>query len=414
MANITKRVLKSGEVRYLFRVSLGYDESGKQIVKSTCYSPEAKKKAKIEKEVNRAAILFEEQAKRDYEEQQRIKEEQRLNGITSKKFRDVADEYLSVSENTGDWKISTAIRVKSCRERVYAALGDMNVDEINYRTIQRFIIELSKDGVNQKNGKGLAKKTQKHYISFISCVMRYAITCGIIKSNPCSEIKPTKGAENENDIYSLEEFQALLSALEAKAPTDYLLAFMFMAFLGMRRGEVMGLEYKDFDFDNQTVTISRTSNYRNKETGIYTSSPKTKTSCRTLSVPPDILQLVKRLRAEQIEQMFKCGDNWHDTDRLFITWCGEPMHPNTPYTWLERFCHANDLPFKGLHSFRHFFATLAITSGTDYKTVSTLLGHSQTSTTLNIYAHSVNAVNTQAIESISDTIRGKRKTKKTA
>ena len=129
MANITKRVLKSGEVRYLFRVSLGYDESGKQIVKSTYYSPQAKTKAKIEKEVNRAAILFEEQAKRDYEEQQRNKEEQRRNGITSKKFRDVADEYLSVSENTGDWKISTAIRVKSCRERVYAALGDLNVDE---------------------------------------------------------------------------------------------------------------------------------------------------------------------------------------------------------------------------------------------------------------------------------------------
>ena len=90
------------------------------------------------------------------------------------------------------------------------------------------------------------------------------------------------------------------------------------------------------------------------------------------------------------------------------------MHPNTPYTWLERFCHANDLPFKGLHSFRHFFATLAITSGTDYKTVSTLLGHSQTSTTLNIYAHSVNAINAQAIENISDTIRGKRTTRKTA
>ncbi|MGN0476056.1 MAG: tyrosine-type recombinase/integrase, partial [Ruminococcus sp.] len=114
-----------------------------------------------------------------------------------------------------------------------------------------------------------------------------------------------------------------------------------------------------------------------------------------------------QLKNEQLDQSIKCGDLWHDTDRLFITWCGEPMHPNTPYTWLERFCDENKLPFKGLHSFRHTFATQAITSGTDVATVSSILGHSQTSTTLNLYTHAVQAANVKAINVMADLISEK-------
>lgn len=344
MATIQKRISKSGEVSYLIRVSLGYNEkTGKQIVKSKTFKPEATTKAKIEKEVKLAAALFETECISNAE-----KEKNEIDLITNKRFRDIAEEYISVSEQTGKWKLSTAIRTESCRERVYDCLGDYDIDKVNFRMIQRFIIGLSKNGVNQKTGKGLSTKTQKHYLSFISCVMRYGIKCGIITTNPCAEVEPVKGKQKEKEIYSLEEVQMLLPLLYEKAPTDYLLAILLMAYLGLRRGEVMGLEYKDFDFDNLTVTISRTSNYRNKSTGIYTSTPKTKNSCRTLAVEPELIAIVKKLRAEQIEQMFKCGDMWHDTDRLFINWCGEPMHPNTPYTWLERFCEANNLPFKGL------------------------------------------------------------------
>ena len=97
----------------------------------------------------------------------------------------------------------------------------------------------------------------------------------------------------------------------------------------------------------------------------------------------------------------KCGELWCDTDRLFVTWNGKPMHPNTPYTWLERFCKLEEIPFKGLHSFRHFVATQALTSGVDVKSVSAMLGHSQTSTTLNVYAHAVQDTNEKALNSVA-------------
>ena len=77
------------------------------------------------------------------------------------------------------------------------------------------------------------------------------------------------------------------------------------------------------------------------------------------------------------------------------------MHPNTPYTWLKRFCERENVSFKGLHSFRHFVATQAIASGVDIKSVSTMLGHSQTSTTLNIYAHTIQETNKTVLSAVA-------------
>lgn len=78
------------------------------------------------------------------------------------------------------------------------------------------------------------------------------------------------------------------------------------------------------------------------------------------------------------------------------------MHPNTPYTFLQRLCETEGIPFKGIHSFRHFVATQAINSGIDIKSVSAMLGHSKTSTTLNIYTHAIENSNSTAIDCIAD------------
>ncbi|MBQ3969436.1 MAG: tyrosine-type recombinase/integrase, partial [Clostridia bacterium] len=123
---------------------------------------------------------------------------------------------------------------------------------------------------------------------------------------------------------------------------------------------------------------------------------------RSLYIQAKIIDLVKQLQVEQQEQANKCGDLWVQSDRLFTTWCGKPMHPNTPYTWLKRFCERENVSFKGLHSFRHFVATQAIASGIDIKSVSAMLGHSQTSTTLNIYAHAVQQTNEKALSTIAN------------
>ena len=406
---IQKRVSKKGVVSYLIRVSVGYNKNGRQIMKSMTYKPEKSMKPKaVEKELNRQAVLFEEKAKQDYEQQlkrEAEQQEQEENEIAYAKktitFKELADEWLALQEVSKELKPSSLLRMKDCRDRTYKAIGDVLISKLSYRKVQAFITSLGKQGVNKKTGKGLSQKTQKHYLTFISDVMLYAKKCGYVDNNPCKDITFTKSEQKEKDIYSLAEAKAVLNLIDEKAPTDYKLFFNLLAYTGMRRGEALGLEYNDIDFSNSVLTIKRTSNYR-KGFGVYTDTPKTETSYRSLYIQPKIIELIKQLQAEQQEQANKCGDLWVQSDRLFVTWCGKPMHPNTPYTWLQRFCERENVSFKGLHSFRHFVATQLLANGIDVKSVSAMLGHSQTSTTLNIYAHSTQQTNKTALTSVAN------------
>ena len=290
--------------------------------------------------------------------------------------------------------------LKSCQERTYKAISDILVSKLTYRKIQAFISSLAQDGINQKTGLGLSEKTQKHYLTFISDVMLYAKRCGIIYDNPCRDITFTKSQKKEKEVYSLEEAKLLLALIDEKAPLNYRLFFNLLAYSGMRRGEALGLEYKDINFETSVLTICRTSNYH-QGYGVYTDTPKTKSSYRSLYIQAKVVSLIKLLKAQQEKQAKDCGDLWVETDRLFIKWNGQPLHPSAPYKWLKRFCERENVSFKGLHSFRHFVASQALANGVDVKAVSSMLGHSQTSTTLNIYAHAVQQANEKALNSIA-------------
>ena len=85
------------------------------------------------------------------------------------------------------------------------------------------------------------------------------------------------------------------------------------------------------------------------------------------------------------------GDQWHDTDRLFTQWNGLPIYPDTVTDWFAKFIRKHDFPHVTLHSLRHTNASLMIAEGADVCTVSKRLGHANTATTLNIYAHALNS-----------------------
>ena len=404
---IRKRVSKKGVSSYQFRVSLGYKD-GQQIVKCMTWTPEEGMTQKqIKKEVTRQSVLFEERANAEYQKElEREKElrEQEENDTeyakTHTTFKEIAKEWLALQEVCGGLKNSSLLRMKGCQDRTYDAIGDVLVSKLSYRKVQTFITSLAKKGVNKLTGEGLSEKTQKHYLTFISDVMRYAKKCGLIENNPCKDITFVKTAKKEKIIYSLEEAKQLLTAIEQKAPADYKLFYHLLAYCGMRRGEALGLEYKDIDFENSVLTINRTSNYHSGY-GTYTDTPKTQSSYRTLYIQPKLMEMIKQVQAEQKERAEKCGDQWHKSDRLFVNWCGKPANPNYPYVWLQKFCEKEGVPFHGLHSFRHFVATQALADGVDVKSVSAMLGHSQTSTTLNIYAHAVQQANEKALNCVA-------------
>ena len=267
-----------------------------------------------------------------------------------------------------------------------------------------------KDGANEKTGKPLAQKTIRHYLSFISDVFSYAVRMELLSDNPCRRVIIPGGEICEKKIYLQEEMELLLSRL-AGEPLKYRAFFYLIAYSGLRRSEMLGLEWKDVDFKSSIISIRRTSNYT-AERGIYTDTTKTKRSQRTLKISQFIMDILKQLREEQDEQALKYGDKWVESDRLFVKWNGEPMNNQTPYGWLKEFCEKNELPFYGIHSFRHFAASALISAGLDVTTVSGALGHSNSTTTLNVYSHQFDTAQarvSEAMDSAFDFLKNRHK-----
>lgn len=384
MATIQKR----GD-SYSIRVSCGYDSKGKQVIQSMTWKPEPKMTQKqIEKELNRQAVMFEEACNHGYQSK-------------AIKFEVFAEEWFEEYAKPNH-RNTTYERMLQLRKRVYAAIGHMRMDKITPRQIQAFVNSLSKDGANERTGKPLAPKTIRHNLSFVSDVFAYAVKMGVVSDNPCAKVTLPKAEQKEKQIYTPEQVQKFLTLLNDE-PLKYRTFFNLMIYSGFRRGEMLGLEWKDVDFENNIISVRRTSNYTAKK-GVYTDTTKTRKSQRTLKFPQEIMDMLREYKAEQDEQALKCGDKWVETDRLYTKWNGEPMQNGTPYFWLGEFCEKHDLPFYGLHSFRHLFASLLVNQGVDIVTVSGALGHSTVSTTSNIYCHMLEEAQAKVSDAVSSAL----------
>lgn len=137
---------------------------------------------------------------------------------------------------------------------------------------------------------------------------------------------------------------------------------------------------------------------------IYTDITKTKKSQRTQKYPQYVMDMLWELRKEQDEQCAGIGDKWQDCDSLFIKWDGSPMNNNTPYFWFKEFCEKNSIRFCDIHSLRHLHASRLINAGVDVVAVSGDLGHSQASTTTNIYCHMFQEAQARTSRAIADAL----------
>ena len=106
-----------------------------------------------------------------------------------------------------------------------------------------------------------------------------------------------------------------------------------------------------------------------------------------ISLPTSTVQLLKEYRREWPEHRMKVGDLWQGSNRLWTTWDGRPVHARHPSKWFTKFLERHGLPHMPFHGLRHTSATLLIRQGIDVRAVSSRLGHSRTSTTLDVYVH---------------------------
>lgn len=456
MATIRKRG-KS----YQIRVSCGYDITGKQIVKTLNWTPPDGMGARqLKKELDRQAVLFEEKCRdrtapsgsiklADYIDQWLTDyAEMRLKGTTIAGYRHFRGRvvaglghlrldkitpnhlnafYRNLMEegvrNRGlyrcdDFKaITRAARItakavaEKAHVRVETLYGLNHGKNVSAETARK-IADALNSTVNSifepaQTAADLSSNTVNHYHKFLSTVLSTAVKQGLINDNPCTRADPPAYAEDEPAYLQEDDLQKLIQAL-AHVEIKYRTAIYLLLDSGMRRGELLGLEWKDIHWDSCTVTIRRNSVYL-PERGTYTETPKTRKSVRTIKLPQETFDMLQQYRAWQSRQRLKLGDKWQEYDRLFTTWCGAPMNPSTLTGWFTSFAREIGLP-EGttLHSLRHTNASLMIATGTNVRTVSARLGHAQTSTTTDIYAHVIQSADAAASDAVGSIIHAKQ------
>lgn len=374
---------------YEIKVSCGYGVDGKQRNQYKSYKPEqGMTKRQIEKEMQRQAILFEEDCKRGQ--------------ITAAvKFETFAEQWFEEYAKVNLRPTSYA-RMKQLTKRVYPAIGHKRLDKITARDIQKFITDMLTNGRNLNNGKPLSRKTAVHHLSFISDVFSYAVRMGMLCDNPCRRVFVPKQEQEEKQIYTIEQVKILYENLKSE-PMKYQAYLLLSIYSGYRRSEMLGLEWKDIDFEHDLIHVRRTSQYTS-EKGIYTDTTKTRKSKRVSKMPASIMNLLRQFKADQNEEARRLGTKWEDYDRLFTKWNGAPMNPQTPFEWLKGYCERIGIPFRNIHSLRHLHASLLIFEGVDVVAVSEDMGHSVVGTTLNLYSHMFQEAKARNCDAISNAL----------
>ena len=180
-----------------------------------------------------------------------------------------------------------------------------------------------------------------------------------------------------------------------------------LMYTGMRREELCGLEWKDIDFVKSVITIARASIYIPNE-GVISDTTKNESSVRCIKAPSAAIEMLKDYRVWQTDLRLRMGDRWHNSDRLFTTYEGNPIHPDTITGWFHDFIEKNNLPKVTIHSLRHTNATMLINSQVPVTTVAARLGHANPSTTTKIYAHAIKSADAAAAEALDDIFSRKR------
>lgn len=276
-------------------------------------------------------------------------------------------------------KKTTLLGYGSCKHRIDETIGSLKATKATPKHVQEW--------VNQLTAQGYSPKTVKNTYSFLRMCYQKMMEWGTIEDTPCRFVKLPKQKPAEPVSLDKEQLLRFIEALDTvpKEKQDYKVSWMLAFMCGLRRGEICGLNEDDIDLTNNELHVRRTRNI--DVGGIYEDSPKSATSVRQVAFPEALAVEIRKLLTLHKEWRLKAGQIWQGSPALIKGETGGPIYPILLGERLASFCEENDLPRIRMHSLRHTHASMMKWMGYDLLDVSAQLGHSQKSTTLNIYSH---------------------------
>lgn len=399
MASIRARKNKEGVITsYQFRVFKGKDAQGKQLKPyvKTWNIPKGMSKAKAEKEAEKLAIIFEKECKEG------------MVGNENLKFYEYADYFMKMKER--DAKNRTIGRYRDLLVRINEEIGFLKLKDINAEHLNKFYIKLGQKGASKKSGEGLTPKTILEHHRLIHTILSQAVKESVIPFNVADKSTPPKLEKKEAKVFEVDELVEIMDCLQTQ-PLKWQCITHLLLCTGARRGEVMGLKWCNVDFNHKIIKIESALLYDSKF-GTYEDTPKNHKT-RYVAISDEVCDLLHDLMNEQMNLFHQASLLWTTETYCFLQkGLDKPMNPDSATDWLKKFYKKYNLPHINPHKFRHTQASILYATGNDPVAISNRLGHSNVSTTQNIYAHLLSKNEAMASNSIAEVIYKEYENKK--
>ena len=287
--------------------------------------------------------------------------------------------HKTVREIAAAWKEYKRPYVKQSTMAAYVLILENHVlpyfgdgDSLHEQAVQAFVL--------QKLENGLSVKTVKDILIVLKMVMKFGVKNEWMSYYEWDIKYPTTSTNKELEVLSVANHRKILNYIQSHFTFTGLGIYISLS-TGLRIGEICALKWSDINVSDGTITVSRTIERiyiiegEKKHTELVINAPKTKNSCREIPMSKELLAMIKPLKKV-------VNDNFY-----VLTNDERPTEPRTYRNYYNGLMVKLDIPKLKYHGLRHSFATRCIEAGCDYKTVSVLLGHSNISTTLNLYVH---------------------------
>jgi len=271
------------------------------------------------------------------------------------------------------------------KNHIIPTLGHIPLCKLTRHDVQNFFRNLHQE-------KKLKSATICYVRTTLNMALKEAVYDGLIYKNPCENIRLPKGEKYRPKVLSLEEMKNILElSKESNVEIEILLAMT----LGLRKGEILALQFGDCDFERNTITISRqitmihdkeSDFYKNEKSSWGISSLKTENGYRVLQTPKSVMDSIKK----QKEKFELLGSIPVEDDDFICSNNGKHLNPQTVYHRFKKILKLNNLPDIRFHDMRHSCATALIELGIPLIAISYILGHSSIKVTGDIYCHANN------------------------
>ena len=281
-------------------------------------------------------------------------------------------------------------RELNVRVRIAPVIGGIKLDKVAPNHVKQVD--------NALKERGLSGAARMQAFAVLRTALRQAFVEGLIPASPFDKVtwKPSVVQRAER-VLSMQEKAKLLRIKDEWTP----LWKLFIA-TGLRSGEALGLMWKDVDLQGHRLHIKQTiSRDSGSKLGYRIGSPKTKKAMRTLEIQPAVAEIFREIRERQQAEAERIGEAWIDTGFVFTWKLGQPMVGDNAHYYLQRSLQQVGVAPSRVHDLRHTFASDQLLAGTPMSEVSRMLGHASVSITLDIYAHILPEVQSQASKTAS-------------